>query len=154
MPFDSQYSLSSNCGRQGWSWTWLVAGITEQWGRSISNVFMEKLETPIDFTFPRANQYGRRNLNQTYDMRTSLQQFLHILPSIHESWMFVLFQDPIWMNVSMTLINLDVRWYDVPPICAWGQCMRYKSMYSQSIRFRDSSNASRTRWWSAFLVGD
>lgn len=63
------------------------------------------------------------------------------------------------------VISAQVSWYvgdwsgfkvfpkNVPSV-AWGQCMRYKSMYSISRALRDFSKASATRWWSLLFLYD
>ena len=55
IPLSSQYFFSSKSGRQGWSWTWLVAGTTLHSGRSFSSKGMLKLEMPMDLTLPTRN---------------------------------------------------------------------------------------------------
>ena len=51
-PLAWQYSTNSNCGRQGFTWIWFVAGTTVQCGSRTERVLMEKLEMPMDLTLP------------------------------------------------------------------------------------------------------
>lgn len=53
IPFASQYCLSSVSGRHGCICTWLVTGMTLQCGKRISRFLIEKLDTPMLFTFPK-----------------------------------------------------------------------------------------------------
>lgn len=63
IPFSAQNCCSSNDGRQGCTSTWFVTGTTAHRASNSVSVLTEKLDTPIDLTFPlggAVHQWTRR----------------------------------------------------------------------------------------------
>ena len=58
IPFPSQYFLRSSWGKHGCTSTWLTVGTTLTWGSKISKVLIEKLDTPMDLTFPVSSNFS------------------------------------------------------------------------------------------------
>ena len=58
IPFSSQYFLRSSWGKHGCTSTWLTVGTTLTWGSKISKVLIEKLDTPMDLTFPVSSNFS------------------------------------------------------------------------------------------------